>query len=82
MTTSLLPRLRSVCTTNARAALARTASAVRTRAEAHRDGLRLAVGLLLGGAFLSTLLLGCTLLLVSLFASAAAPAAQELGIGG
>jgi hypothetical protein len=55
---------------------------VRARAERHRDGLRLTAGLILGGAFLSALLFACTLLVLGLVASAAAPAAQELGIGG
>jgi hypothetical protein len=82
MTTSLLPRLRPVRTADARAAIARAAARVRSRAERHRDGLRLTAGLILGGAFLSALLFACTLLVLGLVASAAAPAAQELGIGG
>lgn len=82
MSTSLLPRLRPLRDLDVRATTTRTLARLRTWTEQHRDGLRLAVGLVLGGAFLSTLLFGCTLLLLGLFASAAAPAAQELGIGG
>lgn len=82
MSTSLLPRLRPLRDLDIRATTTRALARLRTWTEHHRDGLRLAVGLILGGAFLSTLLFVCTLLLLALFASAAAPAAQELGIGG
>ena len=78
MTTSLLPRLRPARSADARAAIDR----LRGRVRRHRDTVNLAAGLVLGGAFLSALLLGCSLLLIELIASAAAPAARELGIGG
>lgn len=77
MTTTLLPRLRSVRTLNVRAMLDR----VRRGVEHRRDTLNLAAGLVLAGVFLSALFLGCTLLLLEVIASAAAPAARELGIG-
>ena len=77
MTTSLLPRLRPARVPDAHTIIDRA----RRSAERHRDTLNLAAGLVLGGAFLSTLLLGSLLLLLQVIASAAAPAASELGIG-
>jgi hypothetical protein len=53
----------------------------RSQLERHRDVLNLASALVLSGAFLSTLYLGCSLLLTGLIASAVAPALRDLGIG-
>lgn len=77
MTTSLLPNLRPVRTPEIRAVI----DQARRRIERHRDTLNLAAGLVLGGALLSTLIVGCALLLLEVIAGAVAPAARELGIG-
>jgi hypothetical protein len=72
-----LPRLRAVRRSDVRATIDR----VRQGIERHRDTVKLAAGLVLGGAFLCLLLLGCSFLLLEVIASAVAPAARELGIG-
>ncbi len=77
MTTSFLPRLRPRYNFDIRPWLRQA----RSRLQRHREMLNLATGLILSGAFLATLFLGCSLLLLELIASAAAPAARELGIG-